>query len=1010
MGQSPTDLPCGPQARTPAFSPFFLRTPTMCSAQVASRADADQPLIEDIRLLGRLLGDVIRAQEGEATFALIEHVRQLSVAFRRNADADAAHSLSDLLTSLSGDETVRVVRAFTYFSHLANLAEDRHHIRRRAWHERAGHTQRGSLAHTLAELAHAGTPAAHLRQTLAQAHIAPVLTAHPTEVQRKVVLDAQRAIAQLLTDRDVALERARAAALPHDALLPRELARIERALYARVLQLWQTRLLRNSRLSVADEIDNALSYYPITFFSEIPRLYADLEDALNAQDSAMSCDPESGPKAASDPAATAQPQRLPTFLRMGSWIGGDRDGNPNVNADTLNTALRRQADLVLRHLLTEVHRLGAELSMSDLLISPSAALLGLAADSPDSNPHRADEPYRRVLVTVYARLAATLKHLCGSDAARHALPPQNPYPDPTALSADLQVIAQALAQHGAQAVIEQRLRALMRSVEVFGFHLASVDLRQSSDVHQAVLAELLCAARLCSDYAALNEAQRVHLLLERLADPRPLRLPQHSYSALVQKELAIFEAARAARHAYGAAAVRHCIISHTETVSDLLEALLLQKECALMQGTLGEAGASAALIVVPLFETIADLQAAPDLMARYLALPGVRALIAQGGAQDYCEQEIMLGYSDSNKDGGIVASNWALYQAERALVALFAQLNAPTPAGGGAAAALRLRLFHGRGGTVGRGGGPSFDAILAQPAGSVGGQLRLTEQGEVIGSKYANPEIGRRNLETLVAATLQATLGHPCAEPPAAYLQAADQLAQLSLHAYRALVYETPGFADYFSAATPIREIAALNIGSRPAARRESTRIEDLRAIPWSFGWGQCRAALPGWYGLGSALARFVGLPGDGHAGDDAPLRHPEKLALLREMAHAWPFWATLLSNIDMVLAKTDLALARRYAELVEDVDLRERVMARIEAEWRLTQWALTAITGQAQRLQGNSALLRSMQHRFAYIDPLHHLQVELIRRHRAGRSDARQQRGIHIAINGIASGLRNTG
>jgi phosphoenolpyruvate carboxylase len=395
------------------------------------------------------------------------------------------------------------------------------------------------------------------------------------------------------------------------------------------------------------------------------------------------------------------------------------------------------------------------------------------------------------------------------------------------------------------------------------------------------------------------------------------------------------------------------------------------------------------LVVVPLFETIGDLRASAQIMQAYFAVPGVASLLQRSGAV----QDIMLGYSDSNKDGGIFTSNWELYQAELALVELFDVLQAQH--------GLRLRMFHGRGGTVGRGGGPSYQAILAQPPGTVRGQIRLTEQGEVIASKYANPDIGRRNLETLVAATLEATLLQPTKPATPAFLKAAEQLSQHSMGAYRALVYETPGFADYFFGATPIREIAELNIGSRPASRKATQAIEDLRAIPWGFSWGQCRLTLPGWYGFGAAVEAFVQTPGS------EPAR---QLALLRKMYRQWPFFRTLLSNMDMVLAKSDLALASRYSELVTDTRLRKRIFACIEAEWLRTAEALAQITQDKDRLAGNPALARSIRHRFPYIDPLHHLQVELVRRWRAGQTDERLKNGIHISINGIAAGLRNTG
>ncbi len=1043
-------------------------------------------------MLGRILGDVIREQEGEAAFDLIEQIRKLSVAFRRDADHAADRALKKLLKGLSGDQTVSVIRAFTYFSHLANLAEDRHHIRRRAIHERAGDSQEGSIDVALERLRLAGITAKTIADTLATSFISPVLTAHPTEVQRKSILDAERDIAQLLAARDDIRAKATAAGTRRDALSPRELAANEAQISARVLQLWQTRLLRFTKLTVADEVENALSYYESTFLREIPRIYADLERKLGQH-------------------------TVNSFLRMGQWIGGDRDGNPNVNAQTLVHALRRQADVALRHYLTEVHYLGSELSVSAMLVQCDPAMQALAERSPDTNAHRQDEPYRRALTGMYARLAATLKALTGGDAARHAVAPQSPYLSAAEFLADLRVIEQSLRSHHGAALAVQRLHPLARAVEVFGFHLATVDLRQSSDQHERVVAELFAQARIEPDYTGLGESAKREVLMRQLRDARPLRVPDASYSEHTLGELAIFQTARSLRERFGAQAIRHYIISHTETVSDLLEVLLLQKEVGLMRGLLAEGTQGSAcndLIVVPLFETIEDLRNADPIMREFYALPGIQAMVQRSGA----EQDIMLGYSDSNKDGGIFTSNWELYRAEIALVALFDEINqhhhaaassatsaaatqstagppqgglapsggsaahavasmgatqstagppqgglapsggsaahavasvgatqstagppqgglAPSggsaahavasvgatqstagppqgglaPSGGSAAhavasvgAMIQLRMFHGRGGTVGRGGGPSYQAILAQPPGTVRGQIRLTEQGEVIGSKYANPEIGRRNLETLVAATLEATLLQPTKPASAPFLKAAAELSLSSMAAYRQLVYDTPGFTEYFFDSTPIREIAELNIGSRPASRKPSQRIEDLRAIPWGFSWGQCRLTLPGWYGFGSAVEEFLQ-----HQGSAL---HRERLALLQQMVRQWPFFKTLLSNMDMVMAKSDLALAARYAELVSNTRLRKKIFTMIEAEWHRTVLALGQITGERQRLAGNTSLQRSIRNRFAYIDPLHHLQVELVRRYRAGQADERVQRGIHISINGIAAGLRNTG
>ncbi|MBL8307847.1 MAG: phosphoenolpyruvate carboxylase [Rubrivivax sp.] len=928
------------------------RTKSSRSAAELEATAKNKPLVEDIRLLGRILGDVIREQEGTAAFELIERVRQLSVAYRLKADASAGRVLDRLLKNLSADQTVTVIRAFSYFSHLANIAEDRHHVRRRAVHEKAGDLQEGSLALAFERLHRADHRAADIAAALSTAYISPVLTAHPTEVQRKSILDAERAIAELLGERD-------------------ELPTTERRddneglIRARVTQLWQTRMLRTAKLTVADEVENALSYYPTTFLREIPKLYREIERALPGH-------------------------AVASFLRMGHWIGGDRDGNPNVTAATLQHALGRQCEVVLRHYLTEVHVLGAELSISGTLSTVTPEMQALAASSPDTNPHREDEPYRRALIGIYARLAATLQALTGTEALRHAVAPQSPYESAAEFLADLRVIKRSLASHHAQALVGPRLAPLMRAVQVFGFHLATLDLRQSSDRHEAVVAELLKVARIEDDYAALSEPARRDRLLALLNDARPLRVHGAAYSALAQDELAIFETARRALAAYGREAIRHYIISHTEEVSDLLEVLLLQKETGLLTGTLdGEAKAS--LITVPLFETIGDLRRSEPIMREFYALPGILPLVIRSGA----EQDVMLGYSDSNKDGGSFTSHWELYRAETALAAQFAEIGRTHP--------ITLRLFHGRGGTVGRGGGPSYQAILAQPPGTVNGQIRLTEQGEVIASKYANPEIGRRNLETLVAATLEATLLNPTKTAPKAFLEAAAAISEASFQAYRKLVYGTPGFTDYFFAATPIREIAELNIGSRPASRKATRAIEDLRAIPWSFSWGQCRMALPGWAGFGSAIEAFL-----------AAGPREQQVELLQRMHRQWPFFRTLLSNLDMVLAKSDLRIASRYVELVEDKKVAKRIFSLLKAEWQRANEALSLITGQPERLAGNAALARSIAHRFPYLDPLNHLQVEMMRRYRNRRDGQegveRIQRGIHLSINGIAAGLRNTG
>ncbi|MFQ1003549.1 phosphoenolpyruvate carboxylase [Modestobacter sp. SSW1-42] len=910
----------------------------------------DDPLRADIRLLGRVLGEVIGEQAGADVLDLVEQTRVEAFRIRRS-EVDRSE-LAERLAALDPKAANHVIRAFSHFSLLANIAEDVHHERRRRHHRREGSPpQKGSLAASVELLDAAHLDGDVVARELAGALVVPVVTAHPTETRRRTITAVQTQVSELIRQRDNAGpdgidEKAWAAHL-----------------WREVLTLWQTALLRLSRLRLADEIEEALRYYELSLFEVMPALNTELRQALRQR----------WPDA----------DLLPTpMLQPGSWIGGDRDGNPFVTADAVRRATTSQAETALRHHLAELDALGSELSMSDRLVIPTDALYALADMAQDDSPFRADEPYRRAIRGIHDRLAATALRVLGSVPGTGPDVVLTPYALPEELLADLETVDASLRSHGAGALADDRLARLRDAVEVFGFHLCGLDMRQNSSVHEEVLGELLAWAGVCEDYTALDEAARVELLTSELTLRRPLVRADAELSELARGELDLLVAAAEQVAQIGPRTIPNYVISMCESVSDVLEVAVLLKEVGLLDPG-AEGGPTCSVGISPLFETIGDLQASGAILTAMLEQPLYRALVANRGDA----QEVMLGYSDSNKDGGYLAAQWALYRAELALVEV------------ARAHGIRLRLFHGRGGTVGRGGGPSYEAIRAQPPGSVAGALRITEQGEVIAAKYGSPDSARRNLEALVAATLESTLldieglGEDAEDVYALF----DDLAARAQGAYRALVHETPGFVEWFRAATPIRELAELNIGSRPPSRKAGDNISDLRAIPWVFSWSQARIMLPGWFGTGSALESWV----DGDA---------DRLARLQDLHRRWPFFRTVLSNMGMVLAKTDLDLAARYASLVPDADLRDRVFSQITAEHERSVRMLLAVTGDDQLLADNPSLRRSIRNRFPYLEPLHHLQVEMLRRRRAGDDDELVRRCIQLTINGVATALRNSG
>jgi phosphoenolpyruvate carboxylase len=879
----------------------------------------------DVRFLGKLLGDVIRTYGGDALLDRIEAIRAASV--DRYRGIANPRGLAAGWESLSLDETVAFVRSFMLFSMLANLAEDR---------QGAAAEKDSTLASALDFLESQGVKRADAAALLDRALITPVLTAHPTEVMRKSMLDHRNRIAALMVQRDLGSQETTAGEV------------IEEAIAAQIGLLWQTRALRHERLYVADEVDTALTYLRDIFLPVMPALYARWERLL-----------EKRPK---------------SFLRLGSWIGGDRDGNPHVTADSLRLALGRASQALLADYLEQLNALGAELSLSSELASVSGPLDKLAQRGGDVNPARADEPYRRAITGMYARLAATYQSLTGRTPARPATVEAPAYPDAASLRADLEVLEDSLKSKSQVRLNGGgSLARLNRAVETFGFHLATLDLRQNADVHGRVVAELLKVAGASPDYLALAEPARVALLRRELAGERLLASPYAGYSPETLSELSIVRAAAEAHRRYGAECITFYVISKCESVSDLLEVNILLKEAGLYRGY---GSPTAAIMAVPLFETIADLEGSAKVMEAWLAMPETAAITRAFGFQ-----EVMVGYSDSNKDGGYLTSVWSLHQATRKLAAVFEGHATP------------MQVFHGRGGAVGRGGGSSFAAIRAQPHGTVRGRIRITEQGEIIAAKYGTCESAATNLESIAAATLLASLENAALSGDSGrrFASAMENLSNEAFRAYRALVYETEGFATFFRQMTPLSEISELKIGSRPASRTNSQRIEDLRAIPWVFSWAQARVMLPGWYGVGQALRSA-----------DA--------GLLREMLDAWPFFRATVDNLEMVLSKSDMGIAARYLTLVEDQASGEALFGRIRDMWLATQDSLLLLTGQTRLLEKHPMLDASIRLRLPYIEPLNLLQVELLKRHRAGESDPRVREGIQLSINAIATALRNSG
>lgn len=896
--------------------------------------DKDDSLFLDVEYLHGLVDDVVEKYISKEAFKILRAINK-----------NVATSKSQVFEKLKNQDVEAVVHALSIYSQLSNIAEDQHRNQRHRAHELAKNKPMAkSLDRTFESLAKSNLSFKVLLNTLNKSLIMPVITAHPTEVQRQSILSKHLRISRLLNKRR------------GNYLTEKEKQKIHIEIKRQIILLWQTAEIRVVRLSVSDEIKNGLSFFKSTFLEVLPQIYLDTLKFLKSYKGA--------PKTFN----------LNPFLYIGSWIGGDRDGNPNVTDRILSEAIYKQCNIIFKYYENQLSELRRDFSFSLRHMQPSKELLKLAKLSSVKPENNAQEPYRIAIMGVGARLEATKTALLRKGVESSKLS----YNSPKEFIDDLEIIASSLQKHGAEIASQGQLNSLLAAVKVFQFHLAPLDLRQDSRVLVDVLAEILREADVVQDYSRLTERDKVKLLEGELNSKRPLISDLFEYSSQTKKEIDIFKVASESNHKLGTKAMPNAIISMAKNPSNMLEVAMLLKEVGLYKPSKEPV---LRMNIIPLFETITDLRQCGHIMNRIFSVDTYRSALK---SRDNL-QEIMLGYSDSNKDGGYVTSNWELYKAQLSLVDVFKRHK------------VKLRLFHGRGGTVGRGGGPSYMAILAQPSGSVNGNLRLTEQGEVISSKYSDMFVGRRNLEALVSATLETTVAVSKNAEEEKFYPIMDEISETAYNAYRGLVYNTENFITYFREATPIQEIAELKIGSRPSARKNSDRIEDLRAIPWVFSWGQSRHSLPGWYGFGSAVDQYV-------------TSSKGAIQQLQSMYSEWPFFRTIIEKLDMVLAKSNLEIAKSYSLLVSDKRLRETIFSRIEAEYKLTHQYLFSITGQKQLLENNQLLARSLQHRIGYIDSLNYLQIAMMKKNRQNKKNELVQRAIHMSINGIAAALRNSG
>jgi len=932
---------------------------------------------EEVAILTDLLADITRNLLSPETFEKISLMEELAVNSKY-------YELKAIVEELTTDEMVYISRYFSILPLLINISEDVDLAYEINHQNNINQDYLGKLSTTIDLI----STRENAQEILENLNVVPVLTAHPTQVQRKTILDLTNHIHSLLRQhRDVK------AGLVNEKKWLGNLRRY-------IELMMQTDMIREKKLKVTNEITNVMEYYNSSFLQAITNFM--VEYRRLAEERGIKLD-------------------NPKPITMGMWIGGDRDGNPFVTAETLKLSATLQSEVILNYYIDKVYTLYRTFSLSTNLSETSQAVAEMAALSTDKSVYRENEPYRRAFHYIQSKLIQTLLYLkegnfsndgqrltdraeetlsakvnlSVSNKGREIIPnyiqsrisetltelkkEETPsYNTAQEFKEDLQVIYDSLIEHHGEALVSGDLTELLQAVDVFGFFLASIDMRQDSSVHEACVAELLASANIVQDYSNLSEEEKCQVLLKQLLeDPRILSATHESKSELLQKELEIFKTARQLKDAIGEEVIKQNIISHSTSVSDLLELAIMLKEV----GLIDENGAR--VQIVPLFETIEDLDNSCDTMEKYLSLPIAQKWIAS--KDNY--QEIMLGYSDSNKDGGYLSSCWTLYKAQQQLTAI------------GDKFGVKITFFHGRGGTVGRGGGPTYEAITSQPLRSINDRIRLTEQGEVIGNKYGNKDAAYYNLEMLVSAAINRMVTHKKSDSHTSdkYERIMDQVVNRSYQIYRDLVFGDERFYDYFFESSPIKAISSFNIGSRPAARKTITEIGGLRAIPWVFSWSQSRVMFPGWYGVGSSFKEFI---------DEDP---ENNLAFLQFMYKRWPFFKSLLSNVDMVLSKSNMNIAFEYAQLCEDQNVRD-IFNIILDEWQLTKDVILEIEGHDELLAENTYLRDSLDYRMPYFNVLNYIQLELIKRQRNGQLTPDQEKLIHITINGIATGLRNSG